>query len=251
MLKVKLMLVTVLVAALAVPSLWGQKEDTLARRSIKQIKAELQARATALNVPAVCQLVITGNIPPGGYFSGTNKCSSSNANYGNGQSINSFVGTCADKGGVEGTWGPFGRTVEDPAGTSGSPFTFWGNGFAAGSVEIQNPDVYGDSTNIATDTTLTLKSKQSVLGLEFSNSDPTVQLYTVTVHTSTAGDLVVPGVRVGGSSMELDPGAQRPVAICNARVITGIDLSCTSCSELSGDGKTGVAQIRAAEFPGF
>jgi hypothetical protein len=251
MLRIKMLLLTGLVVALAVPSLWAQKKnEALMRTPINHIKQVLQARATATGQAAVCLAVISGNTPPPGYLAGTNKCSSSNAQYGNGNSINPFVTTCADKGGVEGNWGEGGRTVELPAGVSGSPFSFWGNGFAAGSVEQQNPDVYGDLTNIQSTAELTLKRKESVFGLEFSNSDPAVQTYDVTVHT-TAGDQVLPNVSVGGSNSELDPGAQRPIAVCNAAAITGITLTCTSCSELSGDGKTGVAQIRGDKFPGF
>jgi hypothetical protein len=254
MLRIKMLLLTGLVVALAVPSLWAQKKEdgALMRMSIQHIKQTLQARATATGAAAVCVAVISGNTPPSNYLAGTNKCSSGNALYGSGNSINAFVTTCADKGGVEGTWGPNGRTVEPPAAVpfSGSPFTFWGNLFAAGSVELANPDVYGDLINIQSETDLTLKRKEGVFGLEFSNSDPTVQTYDVTVH-ATDGDHLLPNVSVGGSNSELDPGAQRPIAVCNTPAITGITLTCTSCSELSGDGETGVAQIRGDKFLGF
>jgi hypothetical protein len=252
MLRTKTMLLTVVVVALAVPSLWAQNKRTVGTPSpsLTQLKAELQARATALGVPAVCTASDTGSFPPPGYYPGTNKCSSGNANLGNGQSIQGPSATCADRAGVEGKWNPGGRNVELPAGVSGSPFSFWGSSFFANVVENQNPDVYGDVINIQTDTDLTLKNRQGVFGFEVSNSDPTVQTYSVTVHT-TAGDVSVGPFQAGGSDPLLDPGAQRIVAVCNAPAITGVHISCTSCSDLSGDGKTGIAQIRGDKFKGF
>src|SRR5215469_15088496 len=121
MLRVKMTLVTLLVAALAVPSLWAQ------RKSIKEIQSELQKRAEELHVPAVCNAVISGNTPPKGYFTETNKCSSGLAETGPGFTRVTVARTCADQGGTEVTWGPTPRTVQFPAGVSGAEFAFWGN----------------------------------------------------------------------------------------------------------------------------
>ena len=99
--RTKMVLITVLVAALAVPSLWAQKGKGH-RQSVKQIKAELQRQADTAGVAAICT-GIAGGTGPTGYLAGTNKCSMSSPLYGLGNSLNNAVSKCSDSGGVEAT----------------------------------------------------------------------------------------------------------------------------------------------------
>lgn len=239
--RTKMMLFTVLVAALAVPSLWAQK------KSIQTIKAELQRQATATGVPAVCSIA---SVTPTNYLAGTNKCSSSSPAYTLGSSLNVTVSTCADKGGVEGNWesggNPLGMGVTQ-AGVPGSAFTSWGAAFNVGGTEYPFPDVYSPALRPApSEVSLKLKRNESVFGFEISNE--TQQTYQVTFHTSNAGDLATGRVTLGGVA-EPDVQALRFIAICNTAAITGVTTLCDDCSELSG--QTTIGQIRGDKFPGF
>jgi hypothetical protein len=235
-------LVTVVVIALAVPSLWAQKKKMPERLpSVNEIQQSLQKEADTTAVLTCTALPI--GPPPAGYYAGTNKCSSSNANYGSGNSINATVGTCSDKGGVEGTWA-LGMGVAQVG--LNYLFTVWdGGGLAGGNVENLNPDIYTLRFPKFHDVTLTLKRNESIFGLEVNNTGP--QNYTVTFHT-TAGDVTSGQSYIGGESGP-DPGAQHFIAICNAVAITGVTVHCDDCSLSSGP--TAVAQIRGDKFPGF
>ena len=79
MLRTKMMLLTVVVVALAVPSLWAQKE-------------RLVRPKPAADGSAVC-VAIPAGAPPAGYYASTNKCSSGNVNYGGINSKQPFVDT--------------------------------------------------------------------------------------------------------------------------------------------------------------
>jgi hypothetical protein len=236
MLRTKTMFLTVVVVALAVPSLWAQKERLVRPKA-------------APDGSAVCVVTGTGT-PPVGYYASTNKCSSGNANYGNGNSQQAFVAHCSDSGGVEATYDKalnvqgVGRGNTWPA-----P---WQNGFEVGSSENAQPDVYSQAISIANTISLKLSHLQGVLGLEFNNL--TLQTYIVTFHT-TVGDIKSVPILAGGTTP--DTGfAQRSVAVCSGPAITGVTVSCApqdggSCTETSGDGSSAIAQIRGDKFKGF
>jgi hypothetical protein len=232
MLRTKMMLFTVVVVAVAVPSLWAQR-------------GRLVRPNPAPDGAAVCVASPTG-IPPAGYYASTNKCSSGNANYGMGNSLNVTVGTCSDKGGVEATYDQ-GLNVNGVG--AGNFWPKWGNPFSPANVENVSPNVWGQTISIATEIALTLTHEQGVLGLEVSNLTP--QMFTVTFHT-TVGDVSLPTPQgVGGTAFPIDPGAQRFVAICSGPAIKGVTVKCDTCSELSGDGETAIGQIRGDEFSGY
>jgi hypothetical protein len=224
------MLLTVVVVALAVPSLGAQKE-------------RLVRPKPAPDGSAVCVAAPTG-IPPAGYFASTNKCSSGNALYGNGNSLQTFVKHCSDSGGVEATYDQ-GLNVSGVG--AGNTWPIWQDPGAPFNVENISPNVYSNSIRIANEIGLTLKNKQGVLGLEVDNL--TVQTFTVTFHT-TAGDVSVGATSVGGTASP-DPLAQRFVAICSGPAITGVTVSCDSCTEANGDGANAIGQIRGDKFKGF
>jgi hypothetical protein len=232
MLRTKMMLFTVVVVALAVPSLWAQRK--------RLVRPE-----RAANGDPVCIATPTG-IPPAGYYAETNKCSSGNANYGFGNSLNLTVGTCADKGGVEVTYD---QGLDVVGVGPGNFWPNWGNPFAPANVENVSPNVWGQSIFIATEIGLTLTHEQGVLGLEVSNLTP--QMFTVTFHT-TVGDIKLPTPQnVGGTAFPIDAGAQRFVAICSGPAIKGVTAHCDSCTETSGAGQTAIAQIRGDKFAGY
>jgi hypothetical protein len=231
MLRTKTMLLTVVVVALAVPSLWAQKERLVRPKA-------------AADGSAVCVVGGTGT-PPQGYYASTNKCSSGNANYGIGNSIQATVLHCSDSGGVEATYdGPLNVQGVGTGNTWPAP---WQNGFEAGSSENAQPDVYSNAINIANEIGLKLSHRQGVLGIEFNNL--TLQTYVVTFHT-TVGDISSVPILAGGTTP--DTGfAQRSVAVCSGPAITGVTVQCTTCSETNGDGANAVAQIRGDRFKGF
>jgi hypothetical protein len=230
MLRTKTMLLTVVVVALAVPSLWAQKERLVRPKA-------------APNGPAICLAAPIG-IPPTGYYAETNKCSSGNANYGLENSKQAFVHTCSDRGGVEAVYdGALNVQGVGP----GNTWPIWQNASEFGSTENNRPNVYSQSINIANEIGLTLNHEQGVLGLEVDNL--TEQTFTVTFHT-TAGDVSVGPTLVGGQA-EPDPFAQRFVAICSGPAITGVTVQCDSCTEVNGDGTSAIAQIRGDKFKGF
>jgi hypothetical protein len=230
MLRTKMMLFTVVVVALAVPSLWAQK---------RLVRPE-----PAPDGSPVCVAAPTG-IPPAGYYASTNKCSSGNANYGMGNSLNVTVGTCSDKGGVEVTYDQ-GLNVNGVG--KGNFWPVWGDPSAPANVENVSPNVWGQTISIATEIGLTLKHEQGVFGLEVSNLTP--QMFTVTFHT-TVGDVSLPTPQYVGGTVQPDPFAQRFVAICSGPAIKGVTVKCATCSELSGDGETAIGQIRGDEFLGY
>jgi len=246
--RTKMMLFTVLVAALAVPSLWAQKkheDEAISRMSIKQIKHLLQARAKAAGVPAAC---LASSLAPPTYLAATNKCSSGNADLGTpSTSLQGGSSTCSDKGGVEATF-----TVARTVGAVGPGQAFagpWNSTFTGpSSIENSQPDVYGDSIFIQSSIEYTLKRPEGVTGFEFSNLTP--QTYDVTFSNSTGVLAVAKGVPAGGT-VEPDPAAARVVAVCNVPAITNVLIECTSCSELNGDGTNWIAQIRGDKFLGF
>jgi hypothetical protein len=230
MLRTKTMLLTVVVVALAVPSLWAQKERLVRPRP-------------AADGSATCVAAPIGTPPPG-YYASTNKCSSGNVNYGGPNSKQTFVNNCSDSGGVEAAYDhPFEVNAVD-GGTWPAP---WGAVFTMGTVENQQPDIYQNAISITTEMGLKLSHLQGVLGLEASNL--TVQTFTVTFHT-TAGDVSVGPTKVGGS-VEPDPGAERFVAICSGPAITGVTVNCDSCTDVHGSGHNAIAQIRGDKFKGF
>jgi hypothetical protein len=231
MLRTKTMLLTVVVVALAVPSLWAQKE-------------RLVRPKPAADGSAVCVVTGTGT-PPAGYYAATNKCSSGNANYGNGNSKQAFVHTCSDRGGVEAVYD--GALNVQGVGRGNTWPAPWQNAFEVGSSENAQPDVYSNAINIASEIGLKLSHLQGVLGLEFNNL--TLQTYTVTFHT-TAGDISSVPIQAGGTTPDVG-FAQRSVAVCSGPAITGVTVQCTTCSETNGDGTNAVAQIRGDKFKGF
>ena len=254
--KSKMMLLTLLIAALAVPSLWAQKKENSGRMSINQIKHKLQSEAgrselenngmvvvRSTSTPAVCT-GSAGGAGPTGYLAGTNKCTSSVPSYGFGNSLNATAATCADKGGVEGTWA-VGMNVAT-ATVAGDPFTSWGGPFNVGGTEYVGPVYYTPAISPTPDVNLTLKRNEGVFGLEIDNT--TQQSYSVTFHT-TAGDVALPPIDIGGLAEPFSQ-AQRAVGVCNAAAITGVTVHCNDCSEVSS-GPTAVAQIRGDKFPGF
>jgi hypothetical protein len=230
MLRTKTMLLTVVVVALAVPSLWAQKE------LLVRPKANPDGSAVCVAAPI--------GIPPAGYYASTNKCSSGNANYGFGNSLQATVSHCSDSAGVEATYDA-GLTVS--AVGRGNTWPIWANPSTAGSSENYQVNVYGQAINISNEIGLTLKNKQGFFGLEVDNL--TEQTFNVTFHT-TAGDVSVGPTLVGGTA-EPDPFAQRFVAICSGPAITGVTVLCTSCSDTNGDGQSAIAQIRGDKFKGF
>src|SRR5215472_5897963 len=243
MLRTKMMLLTVLVAALAVPSLWAQKKHKKmpeSQPSVKKIQQELQSKANTAAVSAVCT-GLAGGLAPAGYLAGTNKCSSSSPLYGFGDSINTTVGTCSDKGGVEGTYAA-GMNVAQ-AGVPGALFSSWGGPFNVGGTEYSTPDIYFPAISPNPDVNITLKRNEGVFGLEVDNT--TEQTNDVTFHT-TAGDVALPGTLVGGLAEPFSQ-AQRFIGICNAAAITGVTLHCADCTDLSGP--TAFAQVRGDKFP--
>ena len=230
MLRSKTMLLTVVVVALAVPSLWAQKERLVRPRP-------------AADGSAVC-VAVTPGAAPTGYYASTNKCSSGNVNYGGTNSLQTFVTHCSDSGGVEATYdGLLGVNAVD-GGTWPAP---WGAIFTMGTVENQQPDIYQNAQSLATEIGLKLTHLQGVFGLEASNI--TVQHFTVTFHT-TAGDVSVGPTEVGGQ-VEPDPGALRFVAVCSGPAIRGVTVNCDDCTELHGNGHNAIAQIRGDKFKGF
>jgi hypothetical protein len=231
MLRPKTMLLTVVVVALAVPSLWAQKERLV------RPKAAPDGSAACVAAPV--------GLPPAGYYASTNKCSSGNVNYGKPNSRQTFVQHCSDSGGVEARYDQ--GLIVNAVSPGGTWPISWGASAAPFNVESVSPDIYGNSVNIATEIDLKLSHVQGVLGLEASNL--TVQTFTVTFHT-TAGDVSVGATSVGGSS-EPDPGAQRFVAICSGPAITGVTVNCDSCTDTNGDGANAIAQIRGDKFKGF
>jgi hypothetical protein len=239
MLRNKTMLLTVVVVALAVPSLWAQK-------SVKEIKAELQKQAEELRVPVACS-VTAGGLQPSGYISSTNKCSSSSPLYGFGNSLNTTVSTCSDKGGAEANYqktggGPLGLTVSQAA-VDGSPFTFWGAAENVGGWEWAWPDIYSPAISPSPDIVLALKRAEGVVGLEVD--DVTESDYTVTFATG-AGN--ISGTALTGGVVASNPGAQTFVAICSgAPSITKITVHCKACSNAF----TNIGQIRGDKFLGF
>jgi hypothetical protein len=231
MLRTKMMLLTAVVVALAVPSLWAQKE-------------RLVRPKPAADGSAVCVVGGTGTPPPG-YYASTNKCSSGNANYGMGNSLNKFVRNCSDSGGVEATYdGPLDVQGVGTGNTWPAP---WQNAFEVGSSENASPNVYSTAIRIANEIGLNLRHLQGILGLEFNNL--TLQTYTVTFHT-TVGDISSLPILAGGTTP--DTGfAQRSVAVCSGPAITGVTVHCDTCTETNGDGATAIGQIRGDKFKGF
>jgi hypothetical protein len=84
MLRTKMILLTAVVVALAVSSIWAQKE-------------RLVRPKPALNGAAVCVATLAGTLPTG-YYAETNKCSFGNRLQDPPNSVNGFATTCADRG---------------------------------------------------------------------------------------------------------------------------------------------------------
>ena len=211
MLRTKTMFLTVVLVALAVPSLWAQKE--------RLVRPRANPDGTA-----VCVVTGTGT-PPAGYYAATNKCSSGNANYGMGNSRNVTVATCSDSGGVQATY----DTARNVAGVGrGNTWPApWQNGFEVGSSENAAPNVYTDTINITNEIGLKLTHLQGVLGLEFNNLS--LQTYVVTFHT-TVGDLSSVPIQAGGTTPDVG-FAQRSVAVCSGPAIKGVTVQCTTCTD--------------------
>jgi hypothetical protein len=254
--KAKMMLLTLLVAALAVPSLWAQKQKGPERHpSVDEIRQALQRGGDELErigmpvvrsnaTPAAICTAIGGGLAPAGYLAGTNKCTSSVPVYGLGDSLNTTVSACADKGGSEGTWG-VGMTVGQ-AGATSSVFPSWGGPFNVGGTEFSSPVYYTPAISPSPNVVLTLKAKQAVFGLEVSN--PTQQSYTVTFGTTAGTVGTIPTtINVGGVA-EPDSQAQRFIAICNVAAIQSVTIQCNGCADAAA---TAVSQIRGDKFPGF
>jgi len=235
--RIKILFLSALVVSLAVPSLWAQ------RKSVKEIQTDLQKQAEELHVPAVCTATV-GGPGPLGYLRETNKCSSASANYGLGQSKNVTVGVCADRAGIQGTWGT-GMSVGQ-AGVRGSTYPTWGSAFNVGGFENQFPVFYTSAISPSPDVVLTLGTNrhQSVFGLEFNN--PVQETYDVTVAT-TAGNVVINNILAGGVG-EPNNQAQRIVALCNTPAITGVTIHCVGCADAA---QTAVGQVRGDRFTGF
>jgi len=248
MLRTKTMLFTLVVIAMAVPSLWAQKKHEKlpeGQPSVKLIQQDLQSKADTAGVSAVCT-AIAGGVGPAGYLAGTNKCSSSNALYGFGNSINTTVSTCSDKGGVEGSWqntsgGALGLTVGQAA-VGSSPFLLWGAAENVGGWEWAWPDIYSPAISPSPDIVVALKRAEAVFGFEVS--DLTESTYTVTFAT-TAGN--VTATVLTGGVIPSDNGAQRFIGICNVPAITSATIHCSACTSAA----TAVAQIRGDKFLGF
>jgi hypothetical protein len=230
MLRTKTMLLTVVVVALAVPSLWAQKERLVRPRP-------------ALNGDAVCVATLAGTLPTG-YYASTNKCSSGNSLQDPPNSANGFATTCDDMGGVEGTYDQPISVVALP-GSNGWPS--WATPGVVDAVESNNPPVYRSATSAASEIALTLTNEQGILGLEVDNLHQ--HHYSVVFHT-TVGD-VSSGPALVGGSVEPHPGPRRFVAVCSGPAIKGVTASCLDCTEVNGLGDTAVSQIRGDLFKGF
>ena len=179
MLRTKMMLLTAVVVALAVPSIWAQQKSTIVRPK------------AAPNGAAVCVATLAGTLPTG-YYASTNKCSSGNSLQDPPDSANGFATTCADMGGVEATYDQPISVVALPRANgwpnwTGAPFV--------DAVESNNPPVYRSATSIASDIGLTLTNEQGILGLEVDNLHQ--HLYSVVFHT-TVGDVSSGPALVGG-----------------------------------------------------
>jgi hypothetical protein len=231
MLRTKMTLLTVVVVALAVPSLWAQKE-------------RLVRPKPAPNGAAVCTATLAG-VLPAGYYAETNKCSSGNSLQDPpAGSAKGFATTCADMGGVEAKYDqPI--SVEATPKTNGWPN--WTGAPFVDAVESNNPPVYRNAIGIEDEIGLTLTNKQGILGLEVDNLHQ--HLYSVVFHT-TGGDVSSGPQLVGGQRTPF-PFAQRFIAICSGPVITGVTATCNDCTELHGLGDTAVSQIRGDKFKGF
>ena len=233
MLRTKMMLLTVVIVALVVPSIWAQSAS----------KATLVRPQAAPNGDPVCVAVPIGN-PPAGYYASTNKCSSGNIIQDPSNSANGFATTCADDGGVEAKYDQPISVVAIPA-FNGWPS--WNTPGTVGGTEANNPPIYRSATSAASEIGLTLTNEQGVLGLEVSNRR--THLYSVTFHT-TVGD-VSQGPALVGGSVSPAPGPRRFVAVCSGPAITGVTAQCLDCTEVNGLGDTAVAQIRGDLFKGF
>jgi len=231
MLRTKMMLLTAVVIALAVPSIWAQQKSTIVRPR------------PALNGAAVCVATLAGTLPTG-YYASTNKCSSGNSLQDPPDSENGFATTCADMGGVEATYDQPISVVALPR-ANGWPS--WATPGVVNAVESNNPPVYRSSTSIASEIGLTLTNDQGILGLEVDNLHE--HHYSVVFHT-TVGD-VSSGPALVGGHVEPHPGPSRFVAICSGPAITGVTVSCDSCTEAHGDGANAIGQIRGDKFKGF
>src|SRR5271169_354164 len=232
--RTKMMLLTVVIVALAVPSIWAQN---MRRSTIERPQPNVDGSAVCIAVPI-------GN-PPAGYYASTNKCSSGNLLQDPPDSANGFATTCADMGGVEATYDQPISAVATPA-FNGWPS--WRTPGTVGGTEANNPPIYASATSIASEIGLTLTNPQGVLGLEVSNRH--THLYTVTFHT-TAGDVSQGPALVGGPGFPPNPGPRRFVAVCSGPAITGVTAQCDDCTVVNGDGDTAVAQIRGDLFKGF
>jgi hypothetical protein len=230
MLRTKMMLLTAVVVALAVPSIWAQKERVVRPKE-------------APNGKAVCVATLAGTLPTG-YYGETNKCSSGNSLQDPPDSANGFATTCADMGGVEATYDQPISVVALPK-SNGWPS--WATPAVVNAVESNNPPVYRSATSIASEIGLTLTNEQGILGLEVDNLHQ--HHYSVVFHT-TGGD-VSSGPALVGGTVEPHPGPRRFVAICSGPAITGVTATCHDCTENHGLGDTAVSQIRGDKFKGF
>jgi hypothetical protein len=230
MLRTKTILLTVVVVALAVPSLWAQKERLVRPKA-------------APNGAAVCVATLAGTLPTG-YYAETNKCSSGNSLQDPPDSVNGFATTCADRGGVEATYD---QPISVVALPNANGWPNWTGAPFVDAAESNNPPVYRSAISIADEIGLTLTNDQGILGLEVDNLHQ--HHYLVVFHT-TGGD-VSAGPQLVGGQHSPHPMAQRFVAICSGPTITGVTAACLDCTEGHGLGDTAVSQIRGDKFKGF
>jgi hypothetical protein len=228
MLRTKMMLLTFVIVALAVPSLWAQN-------------AHLIRPKAAPNGSATCAAAIPGGVIPG-YLEDTNKCSS-----GNGDSTSENgpqPTTCSDKGGVEAVY----DVAVTVLGLGMNGWPNWSHPGVFAGIENNNPPVYGDSISIQTAIGLTTTQLQGVLGLELDDRhlhQYSVQFSGPSVSVSTGN------FAAGGTNATLTPGAIRVAAICSSPALNRVVVTCMDCVTDPSKGNGAVAQIRGDNFKGF
>ena len=230
MLRTKMMFLTVVIVALAVPSLWGQK-------------ARLVRPQAAANGPAVCTVNVGNPLP--GYTAETNKCSSGNNSN---KDANGDPMTCSDKGGVEAAFDTPALVagIDTALGKNGWPNWLHPSVFAG--IENDNPPVYRESINIQTSIGVTTTQLQGVLGLEVDD----LNFHTYLAEFSGPSVKISSGTfPVGGKNINTTPGAVRIAAVCSGPAINRVVVTCQDCTTDVSKGKGAVAQIRGDNFKGF